>query len=55
MKLRVSFDAPVCRKDVLTEFSHCIETHLDVVVEFIEVQRSVPFKFCFNEDLIEFW
>ena len=53
--LRVSFDGMVSSKKVLSEFSHRIETHLDVVVEVLEVQSSVSFDFCLNEELIEFW
>ena len=44
-KLRVSFDGLVTRKEVLAEFSHHIETHLDVIVEVIEIQSSVSFEF----------
>ena len=31
--LRVSFDGLVTRKEVLSEYIHRIETHVDVVVE----------------------
>ena len=51
----MSFDGLVTRKEVLYESSHRIETHLDVVVEVIEIQRSVSFELCHDEDLIEFW
>ena len=54
-KLRVSFDGLVTRKQVLFESSHCIDTHLDVVVEVIEIQSSVSFEFCLDDYLIEFW
>ena len=53
-KIRVSFDGLVNRKKVLLESSHRIETHLDVVVEVIEVQSSVNFEFYLDEEFIEF-
>ena len=54
-KLRLSFDGLVNRKKVLSESSHSIETHIDVVVEFIEFQGSASFEFFLYEELIEFW
>ena len=54
-KLRVYFDGLEIRKKVLTESSNCIEKHLDVVVEVLEVQRSIAFEFCLDEEFIEFW
>ena len=54
-KTRVSFDGLLTRKKVLSEFSHLIDTHLDVVVEVIETQISVSFEFCLDEEFIEFW
>ena len=54
-KLRVSFDGLVIRKEVFSEFIHLIETNIDVVKEVLEIQRSVSFEFCIDEDLIEFW
>ena len=54
-KLRVSLDGMVTRKEVFLESSHRIESHLDVVVEVVEIQRSVSFEFCLDEELIEFW
>ena len=30
-------------------------THLDVVVEVIEVQSSVFFEFCLDQEFIEVW
>ena len=54
-KLRVSFDGLVIRKEVFYEYIHHIETHLDVVKEFIEIQSSVSFEFCLDEEIIEFW
>ena len=44
-KLRVSFDGLVIRKEVFSESSHRIETHLDMVVEVIEFYSSVNFEF----------
>ena len=54
-KLRVYFDGLVTMKEVFSESSHRIETHLDVVVEVLEIQSSVSFDFCLDEDIIEFW
>ena len=51
----MSFDGLASRKKVFLESSNRIETHVDVVVEVIEVQISVSFEFCLDEDLIEFW
>ena len=42
-KLRVYIDVLVTRKMVLSYSSHHIDTHLDVFVEVIKVQRSVSF------------
>ena len=54
-KIRVYFDGMVTRKKVLLYSIHCIETHLDVIVEVLEVQSSVSFEFCLDEDSIEIW
>ena len=54
-KLRVSFDGLVSRKKVLSESIHIIETHIDVVVEVLEVHSSVAFDLCLDEELVEFW
>ena len=51
-KLRVSFDGLVIRKNVLSKSSHRIETHIDVVVEFIEVHRSVAFELYLDDEFI---
>ena len=48
-KLRVYFDGLVNRKDIFSESSHHIETYLDVVVEVLDTQISVPFDFCLYE------
>ena len=53
-KLVVSFDGLVIRKRLFSECSHCIETHIDVVVGVLEVQSNVVFELCLDEDLIEF-
>ena len=45
-KLRVYFDGLVCRKKVLSESIHGIDTHID---------SSVSFEFCIDEDFIGFW
>ena len=42
-KIRVYFYGLVTRKKVLSESSHRIDTHLDVIVEVLEVQSSVFF------------
>ena len=44
----------VTKKEVFLESSHLIEAHLYVVVEVLDVHRSVSFEFCIDEDLIEF-
>ena len=54
-KLRVSFDGMVTSKEVLSDSSHRIEAHLDVVTEVPEIQRSVSFELCLDEEIIEFW
>ena len=54
-KLRVSFDGLVIRKEVFSESSHRIETHLDMVKEVLEIRSSVSFELCLDGDLIEFW
>ena len=51
----VSFDVLVSRKYIFLESSHLIGTHLDVVLEIIEVQSSVSFNFGLDEEFIEFW
>ena len=54
-KLRVSVDGIVIRKEVFSESSHRIGTHLDVVKEVLEIQSSVSFEVYHDEELIEFW
>ena len=53
-KLRVSFDELGSRKKVLLESSNSIETHIDVVVEVLEVHISVTFGFCIDGEFVEF-
>ena len=53
--LRVCFDGLVSRKKVLSESSRNIETHPDLVVEVIEIQISVVFELCLDEEFVEFW
>ena len=54
-KLRVYFDVMVIRKKVISDSNNRIETYLYVVVEVLEVQSSVAFEFCLDEEFIEFW
>ena len=42
-------------KKVYLESSYFIERHLDVVIEVLEIQSSVYFEFCLDEELIESW
>ena len=51
-KLRVSFDGLVIRKEVLSDSSQIIETHVNVVKEILDIQISVSFEFCLDEELI---
>ena len=37
------------------ESSRRIDTYIDVVVESLELQSSVNFEFCIDEEFIEFW
>ena len=55
VKLGVSFDGILISKDFLLESIQCIETHLDVVVEVLEVQSGVSFDFCIDDEFVEFW
>ena len=54
-KPRVSFDGLIISKEVLSEYIHRIEAHIDVVIEVLDIQSSVSFEFCLDEELIEFW
>ena len=47
-KLIVSFDILEINKEVFSESSHRIETHIDVVKEVIEIHSSVSFEFCLD-------
>ena len=40
---------------MFSEFSYCIERHLDVVIEILEIQSSVSFEFYLDEELIKSW
>ena len=53
-ELRVFFDGLVISNKVFSEYSHHIETHLDVVVEFLEFNSSVAFELYIGEEFIEF-
>ena len=53
-KIRVFFDKPATRNVLFSESSHRIETHLDVIVEVLEIQISVSFELYLDEELIEF-
>ena len=55
VKIRVYFDGLVTRKEVLSESSQRIKAHLNVVLEVLEIQISISFEFCLDEDLIEFF
>ena len=54
-KIRMSFDGLVSINKVLLESSHRIETHIDMFVEFLEVQSSSSFEFCIDKEFIELW
>ena len=54
-KLRVSFDGLVSRNEVFSEFSHCVEVHIDVVIGVLVIQSSVSFEFLLDQELVEFW
>ena len=55
LKLRVYIYGLVTRKKVFSESSHCIETHLYVVLEVLEVHISVSFEYWLDKEFIEFW
>ena len=54
-KIGVYFYGMVIRKKVFSESIHILDTHIDVVVEVIEIHISVLFEFCIDEDSIGFW
>ena len=54
-KLRVSVDLLVIRQKVYSEFSQRIERHLDMVIEVLEIQSSVSFDLCLDDEFIEYW
>ena len=49
----MSFDRLLSRYKVLSESSYRIDTHIGVVLEVIEVQRSVSFELFPDEELIK--
>ena len=51
-KLRAYFDGLVSREKAFADFSHRIETHIDVIVEVHEAQSSVSFYLCLDDELI---
>ena len=51
-KLIVSFGGLVTRKEVFSESSNIIEAHIYVVIKVLEIQSSVSFELCFDDDLI---
>ena len=55
LKLRVSFDGLLTRKEVLSESSNLIEAHLDVVVEVLDIQSILSFELYLDEEIIELW
>ena len=50
----MSFGELVTKEEVFLESSHRIETHLDFVVEVLEIQSSVSFDLYLGEELLEF-
>ena len=54
-KVRVSFDGMVSRNKVFSEYSHRIDTHLDVVLEVPEFHSSFAFEFCLDKEFVWFW
>ena len=50
----MSFDVLVIGKKVFLESRHRIYKHLDSFVEFLDLQISVNFELCIDEEFIEF-
>ena len=48
----MSLDGLVTKKKVFLDSSYRIGTHLDVVVEVLEVQISASFELCLDEKFI---
>ena len=48
-KLLLSLDGLVTSKKVLSDSSHRIQTHLDVVVEVLDIYISVSFELCLDK------
>ena len=53
-QIRVSFDGMVSRTELLLEYIRRIKTHLDVVVEVLEVQSISTLEFRPGDEFIEF-
>ena len=51
-KIIVSLYKLVIRKKLFSDYSHCIEKYLDVVIEVLEVHSSVAFDFYLDEKFI---
>ena len=51
-KLRVSSDGLVNSKKVFSQDIHLIQTHIDVVVEYLEVPISVVFELFIDDEFI---
>ena len=54
-KLMVLVDGQVIRKKFYLKSSHRIERHIDVVIEVLDIQSSVSFEFCLDEEIVELW
>ena len=48
----MSFDVLVARRKIVLESSHRMNKHVDMIVEVLEVQISVAFELCIEEELI---
>ena len=53
-KIRLSSDGLVTRKEFFSGSNYRIKTHLDVVVEVLEIQSSLSLELFIDEYLIEF-
>ena len=42
-------------KEIFSDSIHRIETHIDVVIEVIDINISVSFEVCLDEELKAFW
>ena len=50
-KIRVSFDGLVIRKEVFYEYSHRIDTHIDVVKEVLEISSPRFYELLIKTEL----